>query len=414
MGALFIWQSIMTALENKLQPVWKTPLGLGAIFLYFMMATTLVIPSIKALQPVDQYYNNAYGSAIGMDFRVFYTAGKLARDKDFTGIYDGQKLEESWRKAFDITMPGKAHISYPPLVLMVWAPLSKLTYPVALSIWIGAPFLILLGLIYTLTRSYLALAATLLSPLFLYSALMGQTGYLISCFLVGGLISLDNKRYILAGVLFAMLSFKPHLAVAIPLCLIVTQQWKTIASGVLTFVILVALSCLILGADAWLAFYDHFGQSLESEYRAGEISTASSFTLWNIFLNITHNKIAAASIHGIGAIVATILTIYTWKNTTKIVPRLLTLTIYPAFISPYFHAQDFAPLVVVFAVMVKDLLTKEKAGRAVLIIIMLWVFGYGAFKSALHVNFIIPFFFIILFMALAPILTKDDITEKNP
>ena len=89
------------------------------------------------------------------------------------------------------------------------------------------------------------------------------------------------------------------------------------------------------------------------------------------------------------------------------------MAVLPAFISPYFHAHDFAPLIIVFAIMLKDMLYKENSGRALMVIIMIWVFGYGSFKSALHVNFIIPLFFIILFLALAPLLTKDEKDEKS-
>lgn len=393
---------------DKLQPIWKSPIGLGIIAIYFMVATTLVIPSMKALTPVDQQYNNIYGSAVGMDFRVFYTVGKLARDKNFTGIYDEQKLEKAWRKTFNVTIPGDVHFSYPPLTLMVWAPLSTLSYPVALSIWIGTPFLVILLLIFHLTRSPLVLIATVFSPLFLYSGLMGQTSYLMTCFLAGGLLCLKNEKYILAGALFALLCFKPHLAVAVPLCLLVTRQWKTIASGIITLLLIIALSCLVFGTESWIAFYHHFGQGLDQEYTPNGISTASSFTLWNIFLKITDNKIVASVIHMLGAILAIGLTVYTWKNTLSYIPRLLTLAILPAFIAPYFHAHDFAPLIIVYAVALKDLFYRENSGRALLIIIMVWVFGYGAFKSALQVNLIIPLFFVVLFLALAPILTKDE------
>lgn len=398
---------------DKLQPIWKSPIGLGVIAIYFMLATTLAIPSMKALTPVDQYYNNIYGSAVGMDFRVFYTAGKLARDKDFTSIYDAKKLETVWRKTFNVTRPGEAHFSYPPLTLMAWVPLSTLSYPVALSIWIGTPFLVILLIIFRLTRSPLVLVATVFSPLFLYPGLTGQAGYIMTCFLAGGLLCLDNKRYILAGVLFSLLCFKPHLAVAVPLCLLVTRQWKTIASGIIALSLIIALSCLVLGTESWIAFYDHFGQSLNSEYSPDGVATVNSLTLWNIFLNITGNNIIATSIHIFGAIIAIGLTVYTWKNTLNFIPRLLSLSILPAFISPYFHAHDFAPLIVVFAIMLKDILYKEHSGRALVIIVLVWVFGYIAFKSAIYINFIIPLFFIVLFLALAPILTKDEKNEKK-
>ncbi len=399
--------------DNTLQAFWKTPLGLGVILIYFMIAATMVIPSMKALQPVDKYYNNIYGSAAGFDFRIFYVAGKLASDSEFSSIYEEQKFDEVWRKTYDITMPGRVHFSYPPLSLMVWAPLSQLPYPVALSLWIGIPFLGVLLLVYYITRNYLVLAATLFSPLFLFSGITGQTGYLITLLLAGGLISLDNKKYILAGILFGLLCFKPHLALALPLCLILTRQWKTIASGTVTFLALIALSYLIFGSESWNAFFHQFGHSLNTEYQKDGESTASSFTLWNIILQLTNSKVAAFAIHALGTIFAIFMTVYTWKYTLELVPRLLTLIIFPAFISPYFHGYDFSPLIVIFAIMVKDLLYKQEPGRATFVTIMIWVLGYGAFKEILHIHFLIPTFFIILLMVLAPVLATDDKDTKE-
>ena len=406
-------KAVMTSLKDRLQPLWKSPVGLGIIVLYFILATYLAIPSMKALQPVDQYYNNIYGTTAGLDYRIFYSAGKLANNSDFTTLYDEPKFDPIWRKEFNISIPGRTHFSYPPIALMVWAPLSKLSYSSGLSLWVGIPCLMVLLLLYHMSKSFLVLAITLTSPLFLFSAISGQTGYIITCLLVGGLLCLDKKKYILAGIIFGFLCFKPHLALALPICLILTRQWKVILSGTLTGLLLVTLSYWTLGPESWTAFFEHFGKSLDTEIPVDGKSSSSSFTLWNIFLKVTQSNIAAITIHATGMVFAVLVTVYTWKNTTALMPRLLTLIIFPAFVSPYYHAYDFAPLVIVYGLAVKDLLFEKQPDRALLIAVFIWVLGFGAFKTSLHTHFLIPTFFILLPMALAALLTKADLDRKS-
>ena len=73
--------------------------------------------------------------------------------------------------------------------------------------------------------------------------------------LIGGLISLD-RRPVLAGVLFGLLTVKPQLGVLLPMMLMLTGRWRTIVAAAVTAIGLVGLTCVVFGPGVWSAYRD--------------------------------------------------------------------------------------------------------------------------------------------------------------
>jgi hypothetical protein len=81
----------------------------------------------------------------------------------------------------------------------------------------------------------------------------GQTGFFVAALLVGGLLSLD-RRPILAGVLFGLLTIKPQLGLLIPVMLMLTGRWRTISAATATVALLVAVATIAFGPKVWTAY----------------------------------------------------------------------------------------------------------------------------------------------------------------
>ena len=79
----------------------------------------------------------------------------------------------------------------------------------------------------------------------------GQNGFLIAGLLAGGVLMLD-RRPLLAGVLFGMLTLKPHFGLLIPIVLLATGRWRTIAAACATTLLLCGVATLAFGANALL------------------------------------------------------------------------------------------------------------------------------------------------------------------
>ncbi len=74
----------------------------------------------------------------------------------------------------------------------------------------------------------------------------GQNGFVTAALLIGGLANLDRKP-VLAGVLFGILTIKPQFGLLLPVLLVMTGRWRVIAAAVVTTAVLVALTSLWFG-----------------------------------------------------------------------------------------------------------------------------------------------------------------------
>ena len=82
----------------------------------------------------------------------------------------------------------------------------------------------------------------------------GQNGFLTLALLGAALLTLE-RRPILAGVLFGLMSYKPQYGLLVPIFLIATGRWRAIAAASVTVALLAALSFAMFGAQTWQAFF---------------------------------------------------------------------------------------------------------------------------------------------------------------
>lgn len=99
-----------------------------------------------------------------------------------------------------------------------------------------------------LGRGVLLLA--LAAPAVLINAVGGQNGTWTAALLGGGLSLLERRPY-LAGALFGMMIYKPHLALLVPVALVAGRQWRAIAAAAVTTGLMLGLSWLVFGPELW-------------------------------------------------------------------------------------------------------------------------------------------------------------------
>jgi hypothetical protein len=92
-----------------------------------------------------------------------------------------------------------------------------------------------------------------LAPAAIVNIWCGQNGFIIAALLVGGLLQLD-RRPVLAGILFGVLSIKPQLGVLLPVMLALTGRWRAISAAAVTTLALVGLAGLVFGPGVWGAY----------------------------------------------------------------------------------------------------------------------------------------------------------------
>ena len=98
-----------------------------------------------------------------------------------------------------------------------------------------------------------------LTPAALMNIWAGHYGFLIGALFLLGWERLDKRPW-LAGLLFGLLLIKPHLAILVPLVLLLRAQWSALLSGALTVAVLVAATSAIYGWGVWEQFLFGAGQ----------------------------------------------------------------------------------------------------------------------------------------------------------
>jgi hypothetical protein len=96
-------------------------------------------------------------------------------------------------------------------------------------------------------------ALLVLAPAVTVNIWCGQNGFLTAALLVGGLAQLE-RRPLLSGALFGLLSVKPQLGVLLPVMLVLTGRWRTIIAAMITIAALLMLTTLWFGSTVWTAY----------------------------------------------------------------------------------------------------------------------------------------------------------------
>jgi len=220
------------------------------IFLYAWLSLTV----LAAVGIVLSSHHNVdlLGKPVGTDFASFWTASQLALSGHPAKVYDLAAHHAAQTRLFGRDV-GYYAFFYPPIFLLLCAPLASAPYLVSLSVWLGAT-----GVAYArVVREYLGArggwVAILAFPAVLINAGHGQNGFLSAALFGGGLLLLD-RRPALAGALLGCLVYKPQLGLVIPVALLASDRWRGFWGAAGAVAALALLSVLALGLDAWRGF----------------------------------------------------------------------------------------------------------------------------------------------------------------
>ncbi len=191
------------------------------------------------------------GTAIGRDFLNTWMGGRSALAEGPAAWFDFRVYNDLLRALIGIDE--SYFWSYPPHVLLFIWPFGLMPYLPAFVLWTLAGFALFLYAAQAggVERKHLLFLAV--APAVAVNVLIGQNGCFTAALLIGGLVNLE-RRPVVAGVLFGILTIKPQLGLALPLMLVASGRWRIIASAAATTVALVAATSWFYGADIWMAY----------------------------------------------------------------------------------------------------------------------------------------------------------------
>jgi len=187
------------------------------------------------------------------DWLALWTWARFLVEHPTTEMYDPSILHAG-QAAAGLEASQYYPFAYPPSFLLVLWPMGLLPSGVAY----GALLVLSLPLYLWATvgkrwRSPVTLAA-LIAPTTAISIVAGQTGFLASALLIGGL-RLAGRRPILAGLLLGLLTYKPQIGLLVPVALVSAKLWRCAASACATFLLLFAVTSAAFGPGIWVTWF---------------------------------------------------------------------------------------------------------------------------------------------------------------
>lgn len=159
---------------------------------------------------------------------------------------------------------------------------------------------------------------------------------------------LAPKRPVLAGVLFGLLTIKPHLGILIPFCLLASWNWRAIASAAVTTIAMLAATGLLFGFEVWPLFLDNTGPLITAIMEAPYPQTYHSNAMTVFILARWAGLELPASyvVQAIAALATIAAVIWMWRPSNPIDHReRVVITASMAIIAtPYGYSYDTVPM----------------------------------------------------------------------
>jgi alpha-1,2-mannosyltransferase len=204
------------------------------------------------------------------DFVSFHAAGSLAIQGHPELAYD---QAAHFAREQETTAPGIGYqyFFYPPVFLLLCAPLSLLPYLMSFVLFqtltLGFFLAVLRAIMGHAGRGWLV-AALAFPPVF-WTLGLGQNSFLTAALMGLGMLLLPTRPF-LAGLALGALCYKPHFGILLPLVLLAGRQWWAIAGAALAAAGLTLVSVLVFGLGTWQAYLAAI-QTSRAVYESGAI-----------------------------------------------------------------------------------------------------------------------------------------------
>jgi hypothetical protein len=292
---------------------------------------------------------DAKGKPLGYDFITFWAASLLALAGEAAASFNLDRIYAAER----VAVPANESVflwHYPPTFHLVILPLALVPYLVAYSAWIATTFAAYALVMRRLAPRPETLWLLLAFPGAFINAFHGQNGFMTAALFGGGLMLLD-KRPVVAGIVFGLMSCKPQLGLLLPFALLFGRQWTAFAAAAATSLAFAALSTVVIGLDAWLAFWRNMpvvGILLDS----GALPWAKIPSLYVMLRMVGLSAAPAYALHAFLAlgVAAAVMHVW-WRCRGSLLLNGAVLVVGTLLIPPYLFDYDLALLAIPIAIL---------------------------------------------------------------
>ena len=221
------------------------------------------------------------------DFFAFNSFARFITQHPASSIYQTDLL-----RAFQRLPAHKllAFFYHPGMMLLVW-PLAHLPYVFGYVCWISLGLILYVAAV--CGRDPYAALVAVVAPSTVWTVLCGQSSMLVAALLVGGLKTAPRAP-VLGGILLGLATYKPQLGLLVPIALLASRQWRTVASAVLTACVVVLASSLCFGWSVWPSWYHHIPNIIHAAeagseiWKGGMVMVSSNVMMFGFSPNVAH------------------------------------------------------------------------------------------------------------------------------
>ncbi len=219
------WWIVLAFLRDA---AWLTR---GRIFGY---STALIAGTVAVMTWVLSGHGMAdpMGRPVGTDFLRLWTASYALLNGEERAIYQPDAFFALERAVTQPPTPDFYPWNYPPSSFLIVYPLALLPYLQSLAVWLALGLAGYLAALWRIFPKPLTLWVGLAFPAVFWTVTHGQTSFLTTSLFCWGLLQL-RRRPVLAGILFGVLTFKPHLGLLLPVALVAGGHWRAIVAAAL-------------------------------------------------------------------------------------------------------------------------------------------------------------------------------------
>jgi hypothetical protein len=316
----------------------------------------------------------------------------MALEGNVASLFDVDAYRAALRAMFSPELPNQEW-SYPPSILLIGAPLATLPIFLAYLVWTFGTVLCLWLSVRPLKLGAAAELASVLSPAVIWDAVFGQNGALTTALLIGGLAAAP-RRPVLAGILFGLLTIKPHLGILVPFCLLAGGNWRAIAAAAGSAALVMLATGLFFGFDVWSLFYTQtrplmtgiMEAPFPQHYHANAITVFFTARALGFGVPAAYGLQAIATIAAIGTVV------WLWRPGRQVEhrERAVLTAVLAILATPYGYTYDSIAVAVAVALLWTMV---SRPPRLVLAICWLYAFVAHILNNAgFHIGVLVPSF----------------------
>jgi energy-converting hydrogenase Eha subunit A len=227
----------------------------------------------------------------GGDFVVFWSAAKLTLQGNALAAYDIATLHQLEVATVPLIATNQAVLPwfYPPTFLLFVAPFGLLPYWLAVPVFFGVSAAAFVWVVRRIVPWREAWLPSVAFPGIAVVLATGQNALLLAA--CGGLaLTMLRARPVVAGMLLALLTLKPQLALMVPVALVCARAWRALAAMTLTTLALAAAALGAFGIEAYAAFLHNAGFA-RSVVESGAVILARMPTIFAL-VKMLHGGVA--------------------------------------------------------------------------------------------------------------------------